>query len=91
MTSYRETLQAAGTHPAPCARHCEATAFNIEIRRLTAENMRLREENKTLRAEVARLRLFEPGRRSEHKVTPAPHVGPTNEEYWRISQEADHA
>ncbi|MDD2989833.1 MAG: hypothetical protein PHI64_12830 [Zoogloea sp.] len=29
--------QAVGMHPAPCARHCEATAFEIEIRRLTAE------------------------------------------------------
>lgn len=30
----RQTLQAAGTHPAPCARHCEAKAFEIEIRSL---------------------------------------------------------
>ena len=30
----RQTLQANGTHPAPCARHCEATAFNIVIRNL---------------------------------------------------------
>ena len=28
----RRALQAAGTHPAPCARHCEAKAFEIEIR-----------------------------------------------------------
>jgi len=32
----RRVLQAAGTHPAPCARHCEAKAFEIEIRRLKA-------------------------------------------------------
>ena len=30
----RRPLQAAGTHPAPCARHCEAKAFEIEIRGL---------------------------------------------------------
>ena len=30
----RRALQAAGTHPAPCARHCEAKAFEIEIRSL---------------------------------------------------------
>ena len=30
----RQALQAAGTHPAPCARHCEAKAFEIEIRGL---------------------------------------------------------
>jgi hypothetical protein len=27
-------LQAEGKHPAPCARHCEAKAFEIEIRSL---------------------------------------------------------
>ena len=30
----RRALQAEGTHPAPCARHCEAKAFEIEIRGL---------------------------------------------------------
>jgi hypothetical protein len=30
----RRALQAAGIHPAPCARHCEAKAFEIEIRSL---------------------------------------------------------
>jgi len=33
----RQALQANGTHPAPCARHCEATAFNIVIRNLKAQ------------------------------------------------------
>ena len=32
----RQELQANGTHPAPCARHCEAQAFKIEIRALEA-------------------------------------------------------
>ncbi len=32
----RQALQAAGTHPAPCARHCEAKAYEIEIRSLKA-------------------------------------------------------
>ena len=35
--SDRHEMQAAGTHPAPCARHCESTAYEIEIRRLRAE------------------------------------------------------
>ena len=39
--SDRHEMQAAGTHPAPCARHCEATAFEIEIRRLRSEVTRL--------------------------------------------------
>ncbi|MDD2978297.1 hypothetical protein [Aquabacterium sp.] len=33
----RAALQAAGTHPAPCARHCESNAYQIEIRRISAE------------------------------------------------------
>jgi hypothetical protein len=32
----RAELQATGSHPAPCAKFCEATAFNFEIRRLKA-------------------------------------------------------
>jgi hypothetical protein len=32
----RRPLQAAGTHPAPCARHCEAKAFELEIRSLNS-------------------------------------------------------
>ena len=34
----RQALQAEGKHPAPCARHCEANAFQIEVRRLEAES-----------------------------------------------------
>ena len=30
----RQTLQAEGRHPAPCARFCESTAYEIEARRL---------------------------------------------------------
>lgn len=32
----RRVKQAVGTHPMPCARHCEAVAFAAEIRRLKA-------------------------------------------------------
>ena len=38
----RHTLQAQGKHPAPCARHCEAQAFQIVIRSLEAK---LKEKN----------------------------------------------
>lgn len=30
----RQPLQAEGKHPAPCARHCESVAYEIEIRHL---------------------------------------------------------
>lgn len=33
----RHVLQAEGKHPAPCARYCEAKAFEIEIRQLKAQ------------------------------------------------------
>lgn len=48
-------LQATGDHPAPCARFCEATAFNIELRRREREIEKLRAENAALLrvAEVA--------------------------------------
>jgi hypothetical protein len=36
-TADRKPLQAAGLHPAPCASHCEAKSFQVEIRRLTNE------------------------------------------------------
>jgi hypothetical protein len=40
--SERHTLQAEGKHPAPCARFCESTAFQIKIRGLEAEVQALR-------------------------------------------------
>ena len=47
LTSDRRTLQEAGEHPAPCARHCESTAYEIELRQLRT------------RAEAAEARLRE--------------------------------
>lgn len=40
----RHVLQAKGEHPAPCARFCEANAFNIEIRRFKAKRNPLTDE-----------------------------------------------
>jgi len=37
----RFDAQAKGEHPAPCARFCEANAFQIELRSLRAENAQL--------------------------------------------------
>ena len=51
----RHALQAAGAHPAPCARYCEAQAFHIERRNLHAENERLRTCNKDAQHEIANL------------------------------------
>lgn len=38
----RRAAQAEGKHPAPCARFCEANAFEIELRSLRHENERLK-------------------------------------------------
>lgn len=38
----RLSAQAEGKHPAPCARFCEANAFEIELRQLRRENERLK-------------------------------------------------
>lgn len=61
--SDRHEMQAAGTHPAPCARHCEAKAYEIEIRRLRHDiERRVRiateatQESEQLRAELAACR-----------------------------------
>ena len=78
----RHEQQAAGTHPAPCARHCEAPAFKIEIRRLEAEN-------KQLRAEVTRLRLYAPGQHQANEIRMAPHIGPTNFAFYGLPVETD--
>lgn len=78
MPTDRETLQAAGIHPAPCARHCEATAFEIEIRRLKADNDRLRVEN-------AALSLYSPARRAQPTIKTAP-IAPPNLAFFGIDE-----
>lgn len=37
----RQSMQAEGKHPAPCARDCEANAFQIEVRRLQAVELNM--------------------------------------------------
>lgn len=39
----RQALQAAGIHPAPCARHCEANAFEIAARGMRKQITELQE------------------------------------------------
>ena len=46
----RQALQANGTHPAPCARHCEAQAFKVEIR-----NLKKRLEHKPMHPELQKM------------------------------------
>lgn len=53
--SDRHEMQAAGTHPAPCARHCESTAYEIEIRRLRAELAASREREARMRGALRNL------------------------------------
>ena len=48
----RIAQQAAGTHPAPCARHCEANAFQIEIRGLKSHVAALEAERDNLQGQV---------------------------------------
>lgn len=50
----RLTLQQAGTHPAPCARTCEANAYEIEIRRISAER-----DEATKRSRIAEKNLID--------------------------------
>lgn len=77
----RHDQQAAGTHPAPCARHCEAPAFKIEVRRLEAENKQLRAEVARQHEEILHLRIYAPGQHQAHVVKPIPRIGPTD---WRF-------
>ena len=49
----RQAMQDAGTHPAPCARHCEENAFRVELRRRDAEIANLRAENAHLKNALA--------------------------------------
>lgn len=53
--SDRHELQATGTHPAPCARHCESTAYEIEIRRLRTELVAGREREARMRGALRNL------------------------------------
>ena len=46
-TECRHIKQAEGKHPAPCARFCEAKAYEIEMRQLKAEIDGLRAYNAT--------------------------------------------
>ena len=48
----RTEQQAAGTHPAPCARHCEANAFQIEIRGLQSHIAALEVDRDNLQGQV---------------------------------------
>lgn len=65
LTSDRRTLQAAGEHPAPCARHCESTAYEIELRQLRA------------RADAAEARLRELASAEPVAIVMSRHVGGT--------------
>ena len=48
----RHELQAKGEHPAPCARHCEANAFQIVIRNLKAQLAQPEQEEKLPPVEI---------------------------------------
>lgn len=53
LEAERQALQAEGKHPAPCARHCEANAYQIEVRRLVAVELDMHRKlaAETLRAD----------------------------------------
>lgn len=48
----RRVLQQDGRHPSPCARHCEAAAFEAEIRRRDQRIVELESENERLRTDA---------------------------------------
>ena len=52
----RHAPQAEGNHPAPCARHCEANAFRIEIRNLKSQVVRLEAQRDELLQDAKRYR-----------------------------------
>lgn len=54
----RRVLQADGAHPAPCARYCEAQAFEIEGRRLAAAARCLAKDLSILKARCERLSVM---------------------------------
>ena len=43
----RRVLQSTGEHPAPCARHCEANAFRLELRNKDARIAELEKQAAT--------------------------------------------
>ncbi len=53
----RLAQQQAGTHPAPCARSCEANAYQIEVRRYQAEVEQFRADARRFR--IAEKNLFD--------------------------------
>lgn len=65
--SERNKMQAAGTHPAPCARHCESTAYEIEIRRLRAELSASREHEARMRGALDHIARVSMGGRTKSK------------------------
>ena len=81
----------------------ENAALKTDIERLQAEIMALEEDEAELlnqvanrdarianqRTEILRLQVYAPGRRAAHEIRMAPHVGPTNAEYYGIKLETD--
>lgn len=55
----REALQATGTHPAPCARHCESNAYTLEARRISAERDALAARLKAMAQDTKRIDLLD--------------------------------
>lgn len=68
LEASRQALQAEGKHPAPCARHCEANAFQIEVRRLEAIELDMHRKlaAETLRADHGWARYEAANRAKNH-------------------------
>ena len=78
----RQALQANGTHPSPCARHCEATAFNIVIRNLKAQLAQQAQESEPDELTIAYMSGFHDGKKKR------PWVGLTDEEIEKGREQA---
>jgi hypothetical protein len=79
----RQALQANGTHPAPCARHCEAQAFKVEIRNLEKRLEQPAQEPVALVIDGVLVKSALPAKYTGHLYTTPPKrpwVGLTDEE-----------
>ena len=81
----RHALQATGAPPAPCARYCEAVAFNIERRNLHAEIEALRTCNKDAQREIAALRAAAPAQADEYPPLVCDYCGALTPDPWHSS------
>ena len=63
-----------------------ADVLSYEVKRLAMENSGLRAEIDRQHEEILHLRMYAPGRNVVQQIRMAPHVGPTNFEFYGIKE-----